>query len=135
MKILTPAMHGTADYLMVLFLWSAPTFFVLPDDLGRFAYLLGIAHLALTVCTNTTSGIFRFFSMPLHGLIKFSVSIILVTISYTIFKYDDRARAFFLTYAVLLLVLFLVTDYTGSESKVARRLKGSARLPGPNTAL
>ena len=135
MKILTPAMHGTADYLMVLFLWSAPTLFVLPDDLARFAYLLGIAHLALTVCTDNTSGIFRFFSMAMHGLIELSLSIILVTISYTIFKYDDRARAFFLTYAVLLLVLFLVTDYTGSENKVARRLRGSTRVPGPNTAL
>ncbi len=135
MKILTPAMHGTADYLMVLFLWSAPTLFVLPDDLGRLAYLLGIAHLALTVCTDSTAGIFRFFSMAMHGLIELSVSIILVTLSYTIFKYDDRARAFFLTYAVLLLVLFLVTDYIGSESKVARRLRGSTRLPGPNTVL
>ncbi|RWY55848.1 hypothetical protein [Mucilaginibacter gilvus] len=134
MKILTPAMHGIADYLMVLFLWSAPTLFVLPDDLARLAYAFGIAHLALTVCTDTTSGIFRFFSMPMHGLIEFGVIIILVTVSYTIFRYDERARGFFLTYAVLLLVLFLVTDYTDSEKPV-RRFRGPTRVPGPNTAL
>ncbi|MEO7211676.1 hypothetical protein [Mucilaginibacter sp.] len=132
MKILTPAMHGIADYLMVLLLWSAPTFFVLPDDLSRLAYVFGIAHLALTVCTDTTSGIFRFFSMPLHGLIEFGVIIILVTVSYTIFRYDERARGFFLTYAVLLLVLFLVTDYTDSEKPV-RRFRGPTQVPGPNT--
>lgn len=127
-------MHAYADYLMVLFLWAAPTLFVMPDGLSRLAYGMGIAHLFFTVCTDTTAGIFRFFSMPLHGLIELGVSIILVTISYTLLEYDDRSRAFFLTYAVLLLVLFLVTDYTDSE-KVVKKFRGSTRLPGPNTAL
>jgi hypothetical protein len=135
MKILSPSMHIYADYMVVLFLWTAPTTFVLPDDLSRVAYAMGIAHLVFTICTDNSASIFRFFSMAMHALIELFIVIVLVTLCYTWLKYDDRARAFFLTYAVLLLVLFLVTDYTGPESKVARRLKGSARLPGPNTVL
>nr|WP_294946379.1 hypothetical protein [uncultured Mucilaginibacter sp.] len=134
MKILTPAMHGYIDYLFVVFLWAAPTLFVLPDDLGRFAYLLGIAHLALTICTENASGIFKFFSLPMHGLIELFVSIVLVILSYTYLSYDERARAFLLTYAALLLVVFLVTDYTDSE-KIIKKIRTPIRSRDPKTVL
>ncbi|OOQ60639.1 hypothetical protein [Mucilaginibacter pedocola] len=135
MKILSPSMHAYVDYLIVLFLWTAPTTFIMPDDLGRIAYAMGLAHLFFTVCTDTNATIFRFFSMPLHGLIELFVSILIVTLCYTWLRYDDRSRAFLLTYAVILLVMFVVTDYTDSEAaKMVRRPKGSAPLTDPNTA-
>ncbi|AMR31215.1 hypothetical protein A0256_07135 [Mucilaginibacter sp. PAMC 26640] len=126
-------MHGLADYLIVLFLWSSPTLFVLPDGISRCVYMLGFAFLFFTVCTDSTSGIFRFFSMPLHGLIEFGISIILLIISYTFFNYDERSKNFFITLAVIQLVLYIVTDYTWvAHPKRTRRL---IQLQDSNTAL
>ncbi|TFF34235.1 hypothetical protein [Mucilaginibacter psychrotolerans] len=134
MKILTPAMHGVADYLIVIFLWSAPTLFVLPGDLSRIAYGMGIAHLVLTICTDNTAGIFRFFSMRVHGIIEVALGVLLIVLCYTLLQYDDRAKPFLMTYGVLLLVLSLVTDYSYIKPDF-RKLRASARLRDPNTAL
>lgn len=125
-------MHGFADYLLVLFLWSSPTLFILPDDIARCVYMLGFAFLFFTVCTDSDAGIFRFFSMPMHGLIEFGVSILLLIISYTVFEYDERSKNFFVTFAIMLLVLYLVTDYT-AEPKNYKRVRGAVRLRDPNT--
>lgn len=127
-------MHGIADYLIVVFLWSAPTLFVLPGDLASIVYGLGIAHLALTVCTDNTAGIFRFFSMRVHGLMELVLGVLLLALSFTLLKYDERAKPFFITYGVMLLVLSLVTDYSYIKPDF-RKIRASARLRDPNTAL
>ncbi|RFZ83016.1 hypothetical protein DYU05_12750 [Mucilaginibacter terrenus] len=132
MKIISPAMHGIIDYCLVLFLWIAPTTFVLPEHTAKYVYLLGFAHLFITACTNNNAGIFRFISMKLHGTIELALSVIVLILCFTELRYDERDKAFFLTFGVVLLVLYLVTDYTGGLSS-PKRFRGSARLRGART--
>lgn len=134
MKILSPSKHAYADYLVVLFLWAAPTIFVLPQSTGQLVYLIGFAQLLLAVCTNTTAGIFRFFSMPVHGLIELCTGVLLVVLTFTWAQYDVRVKPFYITYATILIVLNFVTDHKGTATAKIQRFKGAGPLQGTRTA-
>jgi len=118
MKIISPKLHGIIDYLIVLFLYASPTTFVLPTDIANYTYILATTHLILTVVTNYSFGIFRFVPLPLHGLIELVVSVALIVSSYTVFRYDERARPFFLGFGVFLLIVFIFTDYNKKHDKI-----------------
>lgn len=132
MKIIPSFIHGIIDYLMVVFFWAAPTLFVLPSDVAGYAYGLGFLHLFLTFCTDYPSGIFRFISFKVHSYIELIVGAALVVMAFTSFRYDDRSKPFLLTFGVILLLLFLVSDYRQISN--ASRVR-SARLRGPRTVL
>ena len=51
--------HGIIDYVVVLFLWAAPSLFNLPEVTSTFTYVLGGVHLALTVLTRFELGLFK----------------------------------------------------------------------------
>ncbi|OOQ60638.1 hypothetical protein [Mucilaginibacter pedocola] len=132
MKVLSPSKHIYADFMLTLFLWAAPTIFVLPGSSGQYVYLMGFAQLLLAVCTNSTGSIFRFFSMPVHGLIEVCTGVLLVVLSFTWSEYDLRMKPFYITYATLLFVLNFVTDHKDVAAKT-RRFKNASPLQGTRT--
>lgn len=128
MKIITPSMHGVLDYLMVVFLWAAPTIFIIPGDIAGYVYALGFIHLLLTATTDYTSGIFKFVPFKIHGYIELVVGVALVVLAFTYFAYDERDKPFILGLGISLLIIFIFSDYNEADS----RLK-AARLRGPKT--
>lgn len=127
MKIISASVHGILDYLMVLFLWAAPTLFVIPNDMAGYVYALGFIHLLLTATTDYKSGIFRFISFKIHGYIELIVGAGLVILSFTYLAYDERDKPFFMALGIAILIIFIFSDYSEIEYSLlkAARLKGS----------
>ena len=112
MNIISPKLHGVLDYLIVLFLWCAPTMMVMTTDIAGYTYALGFAFLMLTILTHYSFGVFKFIPLKVHGIIEFVISVGLIVISYTLLQYDERARPFFLGFGVVLLIIYICTDYS-----------------------
>ncbi|MBD1393847.1 hypothetical protein [Mucilaginibacter glaciei] len=127
MKIITPAMHGILDYLLVVFLWASPTLFVIPNEIAGYVYALGFIHLLLTATTDYTSGIFKFISFKIHGYIELAVGAGLVILAFTYFAYDERDKPFILGLGVAILIIFIFSDYNeiATSRLTAARMKGS----------
>jgi hypothetical protein len=85
--------------------------FVMTDDIARYTYALAFACLLLTILTNYSYGLFRVIPLQLHGLIELLMGIGLVVISYTLLRYDERARPFYLFFGIFVLIVFAFTDY------------------------
>ena len=115
MKIISPKIHGIIDYLVVIFLWAAPTVYGMIGEVAAYTYALGAIHLLLTILTDYSYGIFKFIPLPLHGLIELIAGIALVVIAYTLLKDDEKAKAFYTAFGIAVLIVFILTDYNGKK--------------------
>jgi hypothetical protein len=113
MKRLSPKLHGILDYITVVFLLLSPSLFPMHSYATIFTYSLAFVHLALTLLTNFKLGVFRLIPFYAHGVVEIFVSIALMPVSYLFFLYDDRTSFYFyLIFAIVLLVVWLLTPYT-----------------------
>lgn len=109
---LNSKIHGIVDYLVVLFLWSAPTLFGLPETTALFTYVLGGIHLTLTILTDFEFGIVKVIPLKLHGWIELIVSIALIGGAFYLGSLEGNlARNFYLGFALAVFLTWLVTDY------------------------
>lgn len=131
MKIIPQGTHGVVDYLLVVFLLASPTLFILPDNMASWVYLLGFFHLVLTFCTDYTSGIFRFFTFKMHGIIELVISVGLIVLAFTYLNYDERTKKFALTFGIILLIVYAFSDYSYVRGQEKPRVR---RMPDPKTA-
>lgn len=111
MKIISPKVHAILDYVTVIFLLVAPKLFLLSDVASTFVYVLAIVHLMLTICTNFGGGLFKVIPFRIHGIIEFFVSVGLAIVAYTYFKNNNTDRIFFTALSVVILLVFLLSDY------------------------
>jgi hypothetical protein len=114
MKIISPKFHAVLDYILVMLLLASPDVFGLSKTASTLAYVLGIVHFILTVCTNFSGGIFKLINLKLHGLIEFFVSIVLVVLAFTFFKGNLTDEIFYACLGLLILIIFTLTDYKRS---------------------
>jgi hypothetical protein len=114
MKIISPKFHAVLDYILVMLLLASPDVFGLSKTASTLAYVLGVIHFILTVCTNFSGGIFKLINLKLHGLIEFFVSIVLVVLAFTLFKGNLTDEIFYACLALLILIIFTLTDYKRS---------------------
>ena len=120
---LTSKTHGIVDYLMVIFLWTAPSLFNLPDISSTITYGLGIIHLALTAFTNYEYGLIRFIPLKIHSVIELVFSFALTGLAFYLHHMEGEiSRNFFLGIALVLFIVWLFTDYTN-------KLKGTQEIP------
>ena len=112
-RLLKPGSHGIIDYIVVVFLLLTPALFGLQEPAATFAYVLGGVHLLLTLLTDFPFGVIGVIPFRIHGLIEVLVSIFLVFSPYAIgFTQDPIGSWFFPTFGVIILIVFLVTDYS-----------------------
>jgi len=116
MKFISPKIHGIIDYLVVVFLLASPTLFGFTGLLSCFTYALGGVHLALTLLTDFSGGLFKIIPLPIHGLIELVVGIALIVIAYTLFKDIAAGKLFYTVFGAAVLLVFVVTDYKGVKS-------------------
>ncbi len=115
MNILSPRGHGYVDYLVVIGFFAGPSVFELEGTPATVAYALAAIHLVLTLATDFPLGLVRAIPFPLHGLIEFAVSAILIALPWILgFSGDEHARCFYVGAGASVLAVFLLTDYRKS---------------------
>jgi hypothetical protein len=113
---LNSKIHGLIDYLVVAFLWTAPSLFNLPEVTSKFTYLLGGIHLTLTLLTNFELGVIKVIPLKIHGLIELIVSILLIGVSFYLGNMEGSlAKYFYIAFAVTVFLTWLLTDYNSKK--------------------
>lgn len=116
MKILNPKLHGALDYMVVIFLWSAPLLFGLSSQMAIIVYVIGSVHLILTLLTKFPFGLIRIIPLKRHGDVELIVSIILITTPLYIgdlMSLDSVLDKFFLAgFGVIVFAVWFISDYS-----------------------
>jgi hypothetical protein len=115
MKFISPKIHGIIDYLSVIFLLISPTLFGFSGTLALFTYALGGGHLLLSLLTDYPFGTFKAIPVTIHATIEVLVGIILIILAYTLFNDNPDGKLFYVIFGTVILLTWLVTDYTGDE--------------------
>ena len=122
MKILTPRMHGYLDFVVVAAFALAPTLFGFSPVPARISWALAVVHLLLTLCTAFPMGVLKLVPFTVHGAIELIVVIALVAMPWLFsFASEPVARNFFLAFAVIIFLVWLVTDYKAAEEPSVAR--------------
>ncbi len=109
---LNSKIHGTIDYLVVVFLWISPSLFGLPEATSIFTYVLGTIHLALTFLTDFELGVVKLVPLKIHGIIELAVSIVLIAVAIYFDSTDGTlARNFYLGFGAAVFVTWAFSDY------------------------
>ena len=117
MKIISSKVHGILDYLTVIFLFAAPTLFKMEGTLCTFTYSLACIHFLLTALTDFEVGIFKVIPFRIHGLIELVVSVALITVAFWFNSNgSELGFYFYIGLAVVILIVFLLTDFKGSRN-------------------
>ena len=115
MKIISSKAHGILDYAVVVFLLAAPTLFQMEGTLCTFTYVLAGVHFALTALTVFEVGLLKIIPFKVHGLIELVVSIALAGVALWFRNNDnDLGFYFYLGLAIVILIVYLLTDFTSS---------------------
>lgn len=122
MKTLGPRGHGYLDYVVVLGFLAAPQLLDFPVAPQVACYAAGCLHLLVTAGTAAPFGLVRAIPFPLHGILEFAVSIVLVAMPWLLGMSADAAvRHFFVGGGLFVLLAFLATDYRRVEPERKRR--------------
>ncbi len=119
MKLISAKIHGILDYVTVLFLVASPSLFAMSDTARYFTYTLSAVHLVLTFLTNFDMGLIKLVPLKLHGMIELLVSFVLAGISFY-FRSEGDAIAFYfyLVFAIVLFIVWILSDYSGKAGKM-----------------
>lgn len=113
MKFISPRVHGFIDLLVFLILLASPSYFGFTGTLAIFTCASAAVHLLLTILTDYTVGIFKLIPLPVHGTIEFFVGIVLIIFAYTVFNHNTDGKLYYVIFGTVVLLTWLVTDYTG----------------------
>lgn len=120
MKVISSKVHGLLDYATVVFLLLSPTFFKMDGTLATFTYVLAGVHFVLTILTAFEPGLIKVIPFRLHGLIEIFVAIALTGAAFWFRSQDDGlGYHFYLALAVIILLVFMLTDFTSADPRVA----------------
>jgi len=114
MKVFSPTGHGVSDCVLIIFLIMAPTATGFTGAYALACYLVAAAYVLVMLLTNFPLGIGR---MPyrLHGRLELISGVVLL-LSPFIWGFataNPTARNFFLVFGGALLLLWVLTDWSG----------------------
>ncbi|MBA3769238.1 MAG: hypothetical protein H0X08_01820 [Blastocatellia bacterium] len=117
MKILSPKIHGYLDYVVVIAFAVAPSVLGLAGLPATLAYILAVVHLLLTLVTAFPVGLLKLVPFTIHGWIELVVSIGLIALPFVAgFSETPAARNFYITFGVVIFLVWLTTDYGSTET-------------------
>lgn len=112
MKPISPTLHGILDYGTVLFLALAPTLFRLTETPALALYILAVIIAGLTLITAFPPGLVRLIRVRTHGGVDLVTSFVIAALPWILgFADQPVARNLFLAVALLLLLVWLLTDW------------------------
>ena len=117
MRILSPRIHGVIDLATVLVLLLAPTLIGLGGSPAAIAYSLAAIHLLLTLLTRFPMGVWKTIPFVYHGIVELVVGIALLLLpSFAGYGPGSPAKRFYLAMGAVILVVWALTAYRGSEA-------------------
>ncbi|QXV66039.1 hypothetical protein INP83_02785 [Mucilaginibacter sp. 21P] len=118
MKLISPKLHGIIDYMLIIFLFMSPVAFSMTSETSAQVYTLAVVQMLLTIVTNYSFGMFRAIPLKVHGIIELLLCVGMVVAAFTIFKYDERARGYYLGLAIFWFIVVVFSDYDKSRDGV-----------------
>jgi len=116
MKILDPRSHGLIDFALAAAFLAAPRVLGFDTRLAAIAYGVSALHLVLTLATRFPPGLARVIPFPLHGLIEFAEGVVFIALPWAAgFSGNENGRTLFVGAGLGVLVVFLITDYLGTD--------------------
>jgi hypothetical protein len=116
-RVLSPKIHMLLDFATVVVFLLAPLAVGLGGLPAAICYLLAIIHLLMTLATRFPGSASKPISLVLHGMVELAVAILLVALPYIAgFGPGSPAKRFFVTMAAVIFVIWLLTDYRGTET-------------------
>jgi hypothetical protein len=117
MKIINSKLHAALDYLTVVFLLAAPELFNLPEMTAMFTYVLACTYFLLALITNFEFGLIKWLPFRVHGWVEVVVAFALIVASFYLGKTDGVfSRNFYLVFAAITLIVFILTDFRHSKA-------------------
>jgi hypothetical protein len=119
MKLLSPRVHGTIDYLFAALFLLAPSIFNFSGLPATLATAIAVAHMTLAMCTAYPFGLVKALPFRAHGWFELVTGTTLV-LSPWIFSFSETlaARNFFLGSGLSLLAVWLMSDYLETRPRV-----------------
>lgn len=122
MKRLMPRAHGYADYFYGIGLLVGPLLFDFDPRAKLISYLFGVVLLMLSLLTNYPRAAIKSIPFPIHGGLELIMSGLLFAMPWVFgFSADTVAKNYFLGAGILMLSVWLVTEYQGSVEQNALR--------------
>jgi hypothetical protein len=120
MRVLGPRIHGYVDVAAILVFALAPFLVGLGGSPALISWGLALVFLILTLFTRYPMGVAKQIPFFAHGLVELAVAVFLAVLP-RIGGYSpgSPARRFYSTMAVVIAVVWLLTDYRGAEAKTA----------------
>lgn len=110
--------HGIIDYLMVIVLTIGPTVAGFAGRQATLAYVLAVTLLLLAVLTRFPLGVVKVVSFPTHGAIELLIGLLLLILPWLAnFARGIHSRNFYVTIALLLLLIWFLTDFRGVRDR------------------
>ena len=133
MKVLSPPAHGVLDFFLAFVLGMAPIALGFTGVYAVVCYGLAAAYLLVVLVTDFPMGVVRLLPYRVHGGMEV-VSALLFMGSPFLFGFsasNPTARTFFIVFGGLLLLLWLLTDWSGKvhsempADEATRNLEGN----------
>lgn len=125
MKLVSPTVHGGLDYLTVLILVLAPAVLGLEEAAAVLAYGLAVVHLLLTLVTGFSAGLVGLVPLGVHGAVELLVGITLTVGGLLAGTFtgllNGGEAAFFVTLGVVILAVWVLSDYGAGQPVTGRR--------------
>ena len=120
MRVIGPRIHGYIDVAMILIFALAPFVVGLGGPPALISWGLALVYLILALITRYPMGVAKQIPFFVHGLVELVVAVFLAVLP-RIGGYapGSPARRFYWTMAIVIGVVWLLTDYRGGEAETA----------------
>src|SRR5512141_801240 len=114
MRILGPRLHGYIDVATILIFLVGPLLFGLGGSPALISWILAAVYLGLTLLTRYPLGVSKQIPFFIHGLVELLVAVFLAVLPRLDgYAPGSPARRFYWTMAIVIGLVWILTDYRG----------------------
>lgn len=115
MSFLDLNVHRFFDYSLVAVFALAPTVLGMDGLAGVASYVIGAGHLALSLFTGRGVGPVPWILPTTHAVVEAVLGVSMLALSWLLLDVGEVGQAFYPIVGVIILLLWLVTDYVGIQ--------------------
>jgi hypothetical protein len=120
MRLLGPRIHGYFDVAAILIFALAPFVFGLGGPPALISWGLAVVFLILTLFTLYPMGVSKQIPFLAHGVVELVIAVFLAVLPRMGgYAPGSPARRFYWTMAIVLAIVWLLSDYRGGEAETA----------------
>src|ERR1041385_7000722 len=124
--------HGIIDYVLAILLFFGPEIGRFIGRQATFCRILGVLLLVLALLTRYPLGVVRVIGFISHGVIELVLGLVVLFLPWTRgFSSGVLSRRFYVAMALLILVVWLLTDFRLLRARSADRAAGPGEAAPP----